>query len=972
MPVYRPRWKMKPDILLEAKLQHPRPVRDYVERTALTRKIEQCRERLIVFHANMGFGKTMFMSEYALQSGCRFLWYHLDRQDNDSSVFLGYLREGIRQNFGKDGQNVAEGIRDGQTVSAILNHLSSTEDGEDRSLLIMLDDFQEIENEEIFELLDTILKNTGNRIRMFLTTKGTLPRFVNRYVLEGTALVLKTEDLAFSREETFKLLESGRVKSISLDVAEAIYRYTEGWPAGVMFLHLYQKQGRIPVSRDQMLKICQEYMVHDYIMYELFRKLPFDLQEFLKKTSVLEYLDSRICNAVAQIKNASGQLRYLVQENMFVQKTEGNFEVYRYHSMFRDFLRSQLTEEEQAELCGRAAACYLGNGQPQQALEYALMANSGTMVEAVLERSGFELLEKKRYFLLSEALNWCRLHRSTVSEHGRVLELFLKLYTDGDFAAVEREVLEEIRKLSVCHGERRLYERLITMSVEFYCEKGMDQTADRILKTAMEQEGILAIRWFEYLAARIFLKIRQGFIHQAKILYRDMSERPSEGLSFTDRQKLRQLRRVCLELTELWTEIGGEEAGERGKTEEREETGERKETGEREETGERGKTGERKEAGETQETGEKNEAGEMQESWWMSEKERCLLKQLCGRRNGSLKTFETKEEDVTAPDKEKTPEWLAAFYDVQAGLERFEKGDKAGGCKLAAAGVRILKKYPWLGQPSGWPDRRRCSWLCMLEEAKETESASCHIFVNCFGKFRMTVMETGEDIRFRTHKAKECMAYLYFMKQPVTREQIIEALWNDVDELPSNEVAALHNIFSTLRKSFSPYGLEDLICYEDRKYFLKSGCLFSDVDRVMAFVHAADAKDPEALLQASGISRLYEGAFLEDIDGVWCVSERAYFDRKLGDAFFELAQIYKKEKDYEECLHALTLSEEINIIREAVNLCKMDCFIEQKDGNMLKRYYHQLEKHYLNITGEPPGETIRERYQNGMKFCGKQ
>lgn len=204
---------MKPDILLEAKLQHPRPVRDYVERTALTRKIEQCRERLIVFHANMGFGKTMFMSEYALQSGCRFLWYHLDRQDNDSSVFLGYLREGIRQNFGKDGQNVAEGIRDGQTVSAILNHLSSTEDGEDRSLLIMLDDFQEIENEEIFELLDTILKNTGNRIRMFLTTKGTLPRFVNRYVLEGTALVLKTEDLAFSREETFKLLESGRVAS---------------------------------------------------------------------------------------------------------------------------------------------------------------------------------------------------------------------------------------------------------------------------------------------------------------------------------------------------------------------------------------------------------------------------------------------------------------------------------------------------------------------------------------------------------------------------------------------------------------------------------------------------------------------------------------------------------------------------------------------------------------------------------------
>lgn len=1005
---------MKPDILLEAKLQHPRPVRDYVERAALIKKIKQCRERLIVFHANMGFGKTMFMSEYALQSGCRFLWYHLDRQDNDSSVFLGYLREGICQSFGKDGCNAAEEIRDGQAVPAVLKRLSSVEGGEERDFFIMLDDFQEIENEEIFELLDTILKNTGSGIRMFLTTKGTLPRFVNRYILEGTAAVLKTDDLAFSREETFRLLESGRAKSISPDVAEAIYRYTEGWPAGVMFLHLYQKQGRIPVGRDQMLKICQEYMVHDYIMYELFRKLPFDLQEFLKKTSVLEYLDSRICNAVVQIKNASGQLRYLVQENMFVQKTEGNFEVYRYHSMFRDFLRSQLTEEEQEKLCGRAAACYLGNGQLQQALEYALMANSRAMVEAALERSGFELLAERRYFLLAEALDWCRRHGGIVSEYGRVLESILKLYTDGDFAAAEQGILEEIRNLSGGQ-DQRLCERLVTMSVEFYCDRGMDQTADRILKTAMEQEGISAMSWFEYLAARIFLKTRQGFVHQAKLLYQDMSDRSSEGLSLTDRdrQRLRQLRRVSLELTELWTVAGGEEeekageakgtgktekageakearktekAGEAketgktkgaGKSEETGKTGEAKETGktgeaeEIERTGEVEETGERKETGGTKETEEAGKTREEKEQWWMSDKEQRLLKQIRGRWYGGS---ETKGETVTVSGGEKQPEWLAAFYDVQAGLERFERGDKAGGCKLAAAGVRILKKYPWLGQLPGQLDRRKCSWLCMLEEAKETESASCHIFVSCFGKFRMTVMETGEDIRFRTHKAKECMAYLYFMKQPVSREQIIEALWNDVEELPANEVAALHNIFSTLRKSLSQYGLEDLICYEDRKYFLKNGCLFSDVDRAAAFIHAADAKDQEAMLQESGIIWLYEGAFLKDIDGVWCVSERAYFDRKLGAAFFELAQIYKKEQDYEACLHALTLSEEIDIIREPVNLCKMDCFIEQKDGNMLRRYYHQLEKYYLDLTGEPPGETLRERYQNGMKICsyGKQ
>lgn len=919
---------MKPDILLEAKLQHPHPVRDYVERTALMKKIKTCRERLIVFHANMGFGKTMFMSEYALRSGCRFLWYHLDRQDNDCAVFLGYLRESIRQNFGEEGKKAAEGIRDGQTAAAALNLLSGGEAGDGFRLLIMLDDFQEIVNEELYELLDVILKNTLSRIRLLITTKGTLPRFVNRYVLEGAAAVWKTEDLAFSREETFRLLSSVRGEGIDPDVAEAIYRYTEGWPAGVMFLHLYQKQGYIPVGRDQMLKICQEYLVHDYIMYELFRKLPFDLQEFLKKTSVLEYLDSRICNAVAQVKNASGQLRYLVQENMFVQKIEGDFEVYRYHSMFRDFLKSQLTEEDEQELYGRAAVCCLGSGQPQQALEYALAANSRSMVETVLERRGFWLLAQQRYFLLAEALDWCRVHGGGVSEYGRVLELFLKLYTGGELAGMEKELLEQIRS----GGDRKIQENLVAMSAEFYCEKGMDDVTDRILEAALEQKELAVIKRFEYLTARIFLQIRQGRMHQAKLLYKSILAEPSEGsISDRERRKIRQMRKLSLELTEPWkpwTEADEEDSGEK------------------------------------------------EEAWWMSDQERLLLGQLdrwrCrlyGKEEGASGW---EDRDDSCKSKEEGPEWMEAFWNVRRGLELFEAGDRTAGCKLVLRGTGILKKYPWLSWPSGWLDRRRYLCLCMLDEAKTEEAASFHIFVNCFGRFRMTVIETGEDIRFRTHKAKECMAYLCMMKRPVSREQLIEALWNDVDQLPSNEVAALHNIFSTLRKSLSPYGLENLICYEDKKYFLRDGLLFSDIGKVEELLRAADAGDQERMLQLSGICQVYEGSFFADIGGVWCVSDRAYYDRKLGSAFFQLAQIYKKEQDYETCLRILDMAEETNMLREPITLCKMDCYIELRDGNMLKAYYRWLEKNSLEIIGEPPGEAVRKRYRDGMKICGKQ
>lgn len=929
---------------LQAKLQLPRPVRDYVDRTALMRKMEQSRERLVVFHANMGFGKTMFMAEYALTGGCPVLWYHLDRQDNDSVLFLRYLKEGIRQCFGASGEQAAEEIRDGWTFVAALNSLIGQEEREGFGLLIMLDDFQEIDNEDLYELLDMILKNTSERVRLLLTTKGALPRFVNRYVLEERAIVIGSDMLAFSREETYRLLDSGRHQPMDPEVAEAIYRYTEGWPAGVMFMHLYQRQGRINVDRDQMLRICQEYLVHDYIMYELFRKLPFDIQDFLKKTSVLEYLDSHICNAVAQVRNGAGQLKYLLQENMFVQKAGGGLETYRYHSMFRDFLQSQLTEEEREVLCGRAALCYLSGGQPQQALEYALSAKSVSLVEAVLSGRGFQLLEERRYRLLEEAIGWCRCQGKPVWEGSDILECLIRLYREE--AGAREEILKCFSQREEAGEYRQLYERLASLSVEFCCEKKEYHAADSILAAALRQKGIPPERWFEYMGARIYLQTWLGRSHQAMCLYREMAERGRADLRVSSRARLRitGILKCAQELARLWEEGSGT-------------------------------------------------VKEPEESWWLSEPERSLLeglRQLCQAwrlletdAGGEAPLWAEGEAGCLAVGGETCPagqslasaggplpQWLTALDTVIRGLALFRRGAREQGIRLAAEGGRELRHYPWLSWPPGLADKGAVWRLSMLERAGAAGDNAFHLFFHCFGSFRVTVMETGEELHFRTNRAKECLAYLYHMGQPVTREQIIRALWNDVDDLPANEVAALHNMFSSLRKSLSPYGLENVICYEDKKYFLREDCLFSAKEDIDAFLQAAQAGGEE-LAAASFVCSMYEGSYLGDIGGVWCVEQREYYDKRLCDAFFDLAQVYMREEAWEAALEALRLAEEIDMLREAVSLCVMDCCVSLRDGSMLKGYYRRLKRYYLDITGEEPGEELRKYYQEGLRLCGR-
>ncbi len=76
------------------------------------------------------------------------------------------------------------------------------EDADTESLIIILDDFQEIVTDRIKELIERILQYLPEHVRFFISTKGSLPWFTDRQKLQGDALVVTAGDLAFDEEET--------------------------------------------------------------------------------------------------------------------------------------------------------------------------------------------------------------------------------------------------------------------------------------------------------------------------------------------------------------------------------------------------------------------------------------------------------------------------------------------------------------------------------------------------------------------------------------------------------------------------------------------------------------------------------------------------------------------------------------------------------------------------------------------------
>ncbi len=86
------------DIFIEAKLSPPALTSGIVERERLL-SLLNAKTRLTLIIAGAGYGKTTLLAQFVGGLKQPFVWYSLDKRDNDISVFISYIVHGISQKF---------------------------------------------------------------------------------------------------------------------------------------------------------------------------------------------------------------------------------------------------------------------------------------------------------------------------------------------------------------------------------------------------------------------------------------------------------------------------------------------------------------------------------------------------------------------------------------------------------------------------------------------------------------------------------------------------------------------------------------------------------------------------------------------------------------------------------------------------------------------------------------------------------
>jgi LuxR family maltose regulon positive regulatory protein len=158
---------------------------------------------------------------------------------------------------------------------------------------------------------------------------------------------------------------------------------------------------------------------------------------------VLPQLEASLCDAVCGRSDSAELLHQLERGSLFLSVVDEQRPLYRYHSLFRDFLRLQLAKhsrESIPDLHRAAARWFLAADRPIPAVEHALLTGDLDFAMPLLERHAASLLNQGRLRLLTR---WLETFPKALesSPHLRLLHIWAVNLTRGSqeaLALVER------------------------------------------------------------------------------------------------------------------------------------------------------------------------------------------------------------------------------------------------------------------------------------------------------------------------------------------------------------------------------------------------------------------------------------------------------------------------------------------------------------------------------------------------------
>ncbi len=328
-------------VLLESKLRPPGLQGTPIVRPALE-ELRNAR-RVTAVAAPAGFGKSTLLALWARSCRDRSVaWLSLDEHDDDSARLLAHAQEAIGRAHPALRDALDEPrIAGAPTLPALVNAVERAA----TPLLLLVDDCHAVRSRESRAALSYLARQLPATTQVVFAGREVPALGSGRLRARGELTELRTDDLRFTCVEADRLLqEQFGVALAPADLARLV-EHTEGWPAGLYLAGLSMHGHADPPAFVREFAGNHRH-VGDLLLEEVLRRETPPVRDFLLHSSVLERLSGALCDATLGRTGSAALLADLERRNQFVIPLDDRREWFRYHHLFAEFLRGELTLAE--------------------------------------------------------------------------------------------------------------------------------------------------------------------------------------------------------------------------------------------------------------------------------------------------------------------------------------------------------------------------------------------------------------------------------------------------------------------------------------------------------------------------------------------------------------------------------------------------------------------------------------------------
>lgn len=223
------------------------------------------------------------------------------------------------------------------------------------------------------------------------------------------------------------------------------------------------------------------------------------------------------------------------------------------------------------------------------------------------------------------------------------------------------------------------------------------------------------------------------------------------------------------------------------------------------------------------------------------------------------------------------------------------------------------------------------------------------INIRCFGKF--TVNIGSEEVKFRTEKAEELLAFMIDRRGSfISRSEIMDRLWADFD----GERALIH--FNTtlhyVKKALLSYGYQISLIYDRGGYWFDVSGIDCDYLKLCSFLEADKKPGQDNILKYEEIVKLFIGEYLSGCDYDWVAIKRIQLEEQYQSLILNMADYFKVNRNYMKAAKWLKIGLKREPLHRELNFNLIDVLLMDNDRILASKYYDIYRKSLKKNLGQ--------------------